>query len=170
MYQGIEINEVKLLLFSLLFTVIFIALAGLTIVLFYYLRRGGNSKLKERMVRLRERAESDAYAKNELVKLERKHGKKLKRELYSGVALCAVSLTLSLIILFGFMLPGWCDYVKKDYVLYSGRLEVEHNRQHRNIILEDGTVVSGDLGYDSGIHRGKIVYSKRTEIALGRWK
>lgn len=71
------------------------------------------------------------------------------------------------------MIPGWTDYAKKDYVVFDGSSLVENGfnvhkfTRSSHIILPDGTRLTGSLGLEDGEHHGRIVYSKRTKIALG---
>lgn len=175
MYHGINIGEWRLVLHNICFTFLFFLSAVLVVVVFITYHGDRNKKLEERLSRLRERAKTDSYAKNQLAKLERKQSQKRRRELPEKIFMYCLSLGLALVMLFVGVIPGWTDYVKKDYQVYTGRVEVEFRHGGRYsrssyIRFEDGTTVSGTLGLGAGEHYEKIVYSKRTEIALGRGK
>lgn len=171
MYHGIELGEWRLLGCNIVYTFLFLLSAAVVIVVFATYHGDRNKKLEKRMSRLRERAETDPYAKNQLVKLERKQSKKMRRGLPEKIFMYSLSLGLSLAFLSVAVIPGWTDYVKKDYLVYMGRVEVKYRLSgysYSCIIFEDGTTVRGTLDLDPGEHYAKIVYSKRTEIALGK--
>ena len=65
------------------------------------------------------------------------------------------------------VIPGWTDYITKDYAVYSGNVSVDKVLRTSQITLEDGTVLTGSLGLEKGQHNIQLVYSKRTKIALG---
>lgn len=74
------------------------------------------------------------------------------------------------------VIPLWTDYIKKDYIVYSGNFSVERNgtigikyyRYSYDYILEDGTELSGsNMDLDIGEYNKTIVYSKRTKNVLG---
>lgn len=70
-------------------------------------------------------------------------------------------------ILFLCVIPGWTDYILKDYEIYDGEFEVVRYTRRNYIIFEDGTSISGSLGMERGTYNRKIVYSSRSKIALG---
>ena len=67
------------------------------------------------------------------------------------------------------VLPGWNDYLRTDYVIYTGEISVTYKLRNRYIELEDGTVVrSYDLSeFDSDDTFGTVIYAKRTGLYLG---
>jgi hypothetical protein len=81
-----------------------------------------------------------------------------------------LSIVFALGVLFICLIPGWSDYIKKDYVVYEGSYEVTGVGGDMKIILEDGTSLKEQSGLDEGEFEGRIVYSKRTKIPLGMSK
>ena len=98
--------------------------------------------------------------------MNRKRKKSIKQEWIEKTVSFAVLAVLFIVNFSFFFLPAWTDYVKKDYVVYDGDVEVEHYRRHYYTYLDDGTTLTGSLGLSEGKHNVTIVYSKRTEIAL----
>jgi len=80
------------------------------------------------------------------------------------------SIVFALGALFISLIPGWSDYIQKDYVVYEGSFEVTGVGGDMKIILEDGTSLKEQRGLDEGEFEGRIVYSKRTKIPLGMSK
>ena len=130
------------------------------------------AKNAERIRTLREKAKTDPIAEKRLRKMERKHKRNLKNNRVDSILVFALILILVFANLFLCVIPGWSDYINKDYVVYDGTLSVENSiyvhkfLRTSTITLEDGTVLTGSLGLEEGQHNIKIVYSKRTEIAL----
>lgn len=106
-----------------------------------------------------------------LARKEKKRRKERWKTLIEDSLIGLIIIGALAIALFWCVIPGWIDYIAKDYVVYEGEFEVEFEvvRQTGNhaIILEDGTRISGSLGLSDGEHNGQVVYTKRTEIALG---
>ena len=128
-------------------------------------------KNPKRIKVLRKRAVTDPIAKKRLEKIKRKHKRNKKSDGPNKITAFALVLILFLIVLFICFIPGWTDYIKKDYVFYEGDFSVEHSWSYKysinaTITLDDGTELVGTLGLEEGEYTGKIVYSKRTEIAL----
>ena len=74
---------------------------------------------------------------------------------------------LALADMFLCVIPGWCDYIKKDYIMYTGNFEVIDSLRRPHIKLKDGMVVWGGSIYDSNDNYGTIVYAKRSCRLLG---
>lgn len=172
LYGGVEINEARLLTHNILFSLMLVILLAVAVVAFLTFRSKKDPKTQNRIARLKQRSETDSKAKKQLEKLERKQSRRVKDSL--GIKLLVFSLLAVLIFLnvFVALIPGWTDYVKKDYIVYDGELsgeyEVKRYIRDSTIFLPDGTKISGALGLDDGMHTEIIIYSKRTKIALGR--
>ena len=65
------------------------------------------------------------------------------------------------------IIPGWTDYIRKDYVVYKGEITVYQQMRSSRIELEDGTVVWGIGDFDEHDTYGTVVYSRRTKQFLG---
>ena len=106
----------------------------------------------------------------QLEKIERRNKRRRRRDM-EGV----IVNVLIVCFLIGFtiadlslgIVPGWTDYIKKDYVVYTGGLEVYVQGKRSYIKLEDGTVIQGKGDFDSDDTYGTIVYSKRSKLFLG---
>ncbi len=86
------------------------------------------------------------------------------------IVAAVLSIVFALGTLFICLIPGWSDYIKKDYVVYEGSYEVTGVGGDMKIILEDGTSLKEQSGLDEGEFEGRVVYSKRTKIPLGMSK
>ena len=171
LYNDIAINEGKLLANNIVSTLIFLFLIVICVMVFCVYRCKENPKTQNRMKRLKVKAETDSNAKKQLEKLESKQKKRKKDGISDKVLIFSLLLVLIAMNLFIAVIPGWTDYIKKDYIVYGGDLNVEYE-VHRHIrsssiILEDGTVLSGGFGLDEGKHSETIVYAKRTKIVIG---
>ena len=171
MYSGIEVNEGKLLANNIVFTFILLFLIAISVFALFVFRDRENVKAKERFKHLKSKAKTDPNAQKQLNKLERKRKKRKKDGILDKVIIFSLLLVLISISLFVAVIPGWTDYIKKDYVVYSGDLSVEYE-VHRyirsaTITLEDGTVLTGAFGLGDGKHTEAIVYSRRTKIVIG---
>lgn len=93
---------------------------------------------------------------------EKKSREKLIEKIVVG-GLIAVLLILDLSFS---AIPGWIDYAKKDYVEYVGEFECENSSKGKNTYLPDGTKLSGTDGLKSGEYHGRIVYGKRSKVAV----
>ena len=171
MYSGIKINEGKLLANNIVFTLILLFIIGIGIFAFFVYRNRENDKTKNRIKHLEAKAKTDSIAQKQLEKLKRKRNKRKKDGVLDKALIFSLLLVLFAVTLFVAVIPGWTDYVKKDYIVYGGDLCVEYE-VHRHIrsstiILEDGTVLTGVFGLDDGKHTETIVYSRRTKIVIG---
>lgn len=171
MYKGIEINEGKLLANNTVFTLILLFLIVISVIAFFVYRNRENPKTKERRMRLKSKAHTDLNAKKQYEKLERKRKKRNKDDSANKSLVFSLLMLLIVINLFAAVIPGWVDYIKKDYIVYGGDMTVEYE-VHRyirssTITLEDGTVLSGVFYLDEGTHGETIVYSRRTKIVVG---
>ena len=74
---------------------------------------------------------------------------------------------MAIVILAWGVIPGWTDYVKKDYVVYKGEITVYQQTRRSRIELEDGTTVWGTGNFDQEDTYGTVIYSRRTKQFLG---
>ena len=166
-YQGIEISEARLLTVNILFSALFLLLIGLALWYFIFVCERPNKKALQRIKKLKARAETDPNAEKELQKLLSKKKRKHQRTLYEDILIIALVILLISLLLWLAIIPGWLDYIKKDYLVYTGNFEVTRYTRKSYITLDDGTRLKGALGLSEGHHNDIIVYSKRTKIALG---
>jgi hypothetical protein len=171
MYSGIEINEGKLLANNIVFTLILLFIIAIGVFAFFVYRNRENKNTKDRIKHLEAKAKTDPIAQKQLERLNRKRNKRKKDGILDKALTFSLLLVLFSITLFVAVIPGWTDYVKKDYVVYGGDLSVEYE-VHRyirssTITLKDGTVLTGAFGLDEGKHTEVIVYSRRTKIVIG---
>ena len=170
-FNGIEIAEYKLLTHSIFFSVFFIIGIVLTIVVIV-ITNGNYFKSNSRNVyyELEKRAQTDDLAKKRLEKLKRKAKKKRKQKIADIIFECfllILCMGIAIVSLLVGVIPGWTDYIKKDYVVYTGEIAVYDNYKHGYITIEDGTKIEGTSIFDSNDKSGTLVYSKRMRIALG---
>ena len=169
-YNGIQISELRLIVHSIVFTILFI---GLTIVMGFWIYTSytmKNSKDKDHLRKLKEKAQSDEHAKKQFEKLERKNKRRRKREkenVITDVVIWSIYICIAILILAWCIIPGWTDYVKKDYVVYTGEFTVYQQTGRSRIELDDGTVVWGIGDFDEEDTYGTVVYSMRTKRFLG---
>ena len=161
------INDTILLVFSIIFTFLQLLITGVLVFVFITYMNKDAKKQREIRKKLEEKAKTDPYAKKRLDKMNRKRKKSIKQELIEKAVSFAVLAVLFIVNFSFFFLPAWTDYVKKDYVVYEGRVQVDYYRRHYYTHLDDGkTTLTGSAGLSEGEHNVTIVYSKRSEIVL----
>lgn len=171
MYNGIEINDTRLLVWAIVSSLTLLLTIAVGIFTYFVFNNKENVKKAKRLKALKEKAKIDPIAKKRLEKMERKRKRETKNDGFSKIQAFSLILILFLITLFVGVIPEWTDYIKKDYVVYEGNLFVERSFTYKfsrtsSITLDDGTELTGALGLDEGQHNGKIIYSKRSKIAL----
>ena len=173
MFNGIAISDTRLLVWSIFFSIALLVIIGISIVACISFYDKENTKNAKRIKALREQALTDPTAEKRLQKLERMHKRKFKNVMLDKIITLLLVTILFFVDLFVGVIPGWTDYIKKDYVIYEGNSVLENGfnvkRYTRSsyITLADGTRLTGSLGLDDGEYKGRIVYAKRTKIALG---
>lgn len=66
------------------------------------------------------------------------------------------------------VVPGWMDYVIKDYEIYEGEFETISSGRDRFIETEDGVTLVGNYGLGTEkTYYGEIVYGKHSKLTLG---
>ena len=168
MIGGIKISEANLLAHTTVMSCIFLLTVLLAIWALIVFCKGNDKENKERIQKLKKRAETDPSVLKQLKNLKNRYQKNKRKILISGLLVESVLVILILVNLFLAVIPGWTDFVKKDYVVYEGEFEVYNYTREHYIILGDGTRLKGALGLDSGVYTDKIVYSPRSKFALGK--
>ena len=170
MLDGIPISELRLIVHSIIFTILFI---GLMVVVGFWAYTSltlKNPKEKEHMRRLKEKAQSDELAKKQFEKLERRNKRRRRRErknIVTDVFIWSISVCVSVAILVWGIIPGWTDYIRKDYVVYTGEITVYQQMKYSRIELDNGTVIWGRGDFNEHDTYGTVVYSRRTKQFLG---
>ena len=169
-FDGIEISEFRLLTETVVMTLLAVIVITVTIICCRILFTGRDKKKLLHLKKLKEKASCDEVAKKKLDKLERKHKRQRKRgrsDFVTSVVILTLCISLALTDIFLCVIPGWTDYIKKDYAVYTGEFKVVDSIRRPNIVLEDGTRVWGDSIYDGDDNYGTIVYAKRSCRLLG---
>ena len=169
-FNGIPISEYVVLVHSIIFSVLLLGVLAAFGFWLYTMKRMKNPKERQRLRNLKEKSRDDETAKKQLEKIERRNKRRRRRDregvIVNVLIWCfligftAVDLSLGIV-------PSFTDYVRKDYVVYTGEIEVCIQGKSSYIELEDGTVVKGRGDFDSDDTYGTIVYSKRSKLFLG---
>ncbi|MBR3894078.1 MAG: hypothetical protein IKJ35_02910 [Clostridia bacterium] len=170
-FEGIPISDLKVLVHNLIFSIMFLVLAVVFGFWLYTSLTMENPKKKQRIKALKEKAKHDEAARKQLDKIERQNKRRRKRNrgnMIFDIFILVLSICCAGLLLFFGIVPGWIDYVKKDYVVYTGEITFHYKlRSGSYIELADGTTVWGGKGaFDSEDTYGTVVYSKRTKLFL----
>ena len=169
-YKGIPITEYRLLTLSVLFSVFLIGLLIVVSIWIYSTLSMRNKKETQHIKKLKENAKNDDFAKKQLEKIERKKKRKRKENKHNTIydaILLSICICLAVVNLVWGVIPGWTDYITKDYVVYTGEINVYDQMRNSRIELGDGTTVWGNGSFEENDDYGTIVYSKRTKRFLG---
>ena len=172
-FEGIPMSESKLVLSIIFYCLLLVVLLIAAALWAYYSFCDRDKKQIERVKRLRELAKTDEAAKRQLQKLERKEKKRRKAQWEDRAVTVflggLIVVCICLILGFG-IIPALTDYQKKDYVVYTGELEVSYTQKRYCITLGDGTTIEGSGPFDSDDTYGTVVYTKRSRLLLGGQK
>lgn len=176
-YHGIPISESYLFVHNMVFTALLLVAIGVAIVLLVCstYKNGQEEKARikkeKRMVEnLSKKAADDPMAQKQLKKLKKRQEnqkQRTKQDMICNLLIWGLSLLVTVFLLVADVLPGWTDYIVKDYAIYQGSLEVTITQKKDRITLEDGTVLYGNGDLDKDDTYGTIVYSKRSKLVLG---
>jgi len=169
-YNGIPISEYRLPIIYIIYILLYVALLVAALFLLHQILGGRNKKSAQRLKILREKAVTDEQAAKQLAKMERKikrRRKKNRGDLIFYVFLFVMVIGVELFAVIGNIAPLVTDYIVKDYVVYTGDIEVCYKFNRPYIELEDGTIVRGGTVLTEEDSYGTVVYSKRSKIALG---
>ena len=146
-FNGIKIDESRLLNHNIVVTIVFVLLFSLCL-----------SLLCHTIIR---------YQKTKRTKVKKK-GKGFVPEFI------VLSLLLVSIIAFSVfqVLPSWIDYANKDYIIYTGDFRVDESgtKYGGTIKLSNGETITGTALFENDDSNGTIIYSKRSKIVLGYQK
>lgn len=169
-FAGIPISEWRLLVETVVFTLLFVAALVAFGFAVYTQSNLSDRRKRQHLHRLKERAKTDETARLRLEKQERKQKARQKRNRRNNLydifilILCG-GLCLALLLLT--VIPGWTDYCRKDYVVYSGEFSVYAMPRHSRIRLPDGTTIWGRGYFDTEDTDGTLVYARRSKILMG---
>ena len=170
-YNGIPISELRLLVHIILFMILFLGCAVVLGFGIHIWRTMKSSKERQHIKRLKAKAaQNDQLAQKQLQKIERKKKRRWKHDkedIVVDILIWGLTVCLCGVMLGWAIIPGWMDYIKKDYVVYTGEIAVCVGGKRSYIKLEDGTTVWGRGDFDDEDTRGTVVYSRRTKQFLG---
>ena len=169
-YMGVPITEYRLLMHCIIFTVMFVLL---TVAISFGIGASlsmKNKKDRQHVRRLKRRAKNEEIAKAQLDKIKRKN-KRRRREhrgrVFAEILLWALFIAIAAALLVLCVIPGWMDYILKDYTVYTGEIKVYDQMKNSRIELADGTTVWGNGDFDPDDTYGTVVYAKRSNRLLG---
>lgn len=180
-FEHIPISEQRLIS-SMVIGVILVILSAVCagILSFFVVReiQGVKQKKeieKQRADKIRQKAGTDTKAAAIAARMERKSERRQQREkkqsrarFFGYAFLITLAIAVIVIEICGVIIPTWTDYAMKDYVIYTGKIEVTaYTSGRRYITLEDGTVVFGVGDFHSEDTHGTVVYAKRSKRLLG---
>lgn len=169
-FNGIPISEYVVLVHSIIFSVLLLGVLAAFGFWLYTMKRMKNPKERQRLRNLKEKSRDDETAKKQLEKIERRNKRRRRRDregVIVNVLIWCLSICFSVTVLSLGIVPSLTDYIRKDYVVYTGEIEVCIQGKRSYIELEDGTVVKGRGDFDSDDTYGTVVYSKRSKLFLG---
>lgn len=169
-YNGIPISELRLVVSTVIITVLFIGVAVAIGFFLYVCLTMKSAKERRALKKLRKNAKSDDVARTKLEKIKRRNKRRLQRnksDIVSEVVCLGLSICVAAVALIWTIIPGWIDYFKKDYVVYTGEIKVCSKMKRSRIELDDGTTVWGKGDFDENDTYGTVVYSKRTKQYVG---
>lgn len=169
-FEGIPISETKMTVMLLVYSVLYILILIGGAFLLFSLRSPLSSKEKERLTKLSLLAPNDPTARRELARRERKRKRRKERERQDRILqgfFAAVCLLLALITMITVLLPLVQDLLFKDYRVYEGGLSVRTEGKVYELLLEDGTQLTGTGGLDSDTTQAVVVYGRRSHVTLG---
>ena len=169
-YNGIPMSELRLVVSTTIMTILFIGVAVAMGFFLYSCVTMKSAKERRALIKLRKKARNDDTARNKLEKIKRRNKRRRQRnksDIVADVVCCGLLICVAIAALVWTIIPGWIDYFKKDYVVYTGEIKVYSQMKHSRIELEDGTTVLGKGDFDEDDTYGTVVYSKRTKQYIG---
>lgn len=182
-FQGVAINETKLLVLISFTCFLALVLLGFIVWISVHLIRekwccsSSESKAEMRIKNLKQRAKNDPTAEKELARRLRRQKSKTRDKNRYFFSQTALLLLLVVILTITVYLPfdAIRDYQHKDYVMYTGPFEysIEGSSYKfglsHSIYLPDGTCLTGSPGSlnTQGAYSGTLVFAKRSGLILG---
>ena len=169
-YKGIPISEAGLLTHNMLLSILLLTIVVVFVIFVCLSKPFESNKAKRHIRKLKREAKYNEFARAQLKKIECREKRRWDQEKDEKIADRIVGIiTLCIIVgtLFGAVIPGWLDYTRKDYVVYSGEIAVNAKVRQSRIELSDGTIVRGRGDFGENDTYGTVVYSKRTNRFVG---
>lgn len=169
-FNGIPISDYRVLVHSIIFSIMFLALMIAFGFWLYISLMMKNPKERQRLRKLKEKAQNDETARKQLEKIERKNKRRRQRNkdnIITDIIIWSATVCLAAAILTWGVIPGWTDYIRKDYVVYTGEFTVYKKLYRSRVELDDGTTIWGIGDFDEEDTYGTVVYSRRTKQFLG---
>ena len=180
-YNGVMLDDGRLLFVTIVMTILLIVFIAALAVYFIFIRNFSTTSTKkesERIKRLEKDAKENSALKKQLDKLKRKRANRNKRagnSIWLDVIVSVLASFCIFLNLFCCVIPGWTDYLLKDYVVYTGSYETVHSstggyygivRRGNTFytVLPDGTRIDG--ASHSGTNYGTVIYAKRSKILI----
>ena len=166
-FNGIEISEFRLLAQTIVMTLLALIVITVTIFYCYVLFTGRDKKKIRQLKRLKEKAVCDENAKKKLEKLERKYKRQRKRgrsDFITSIIILTLCVGLALADMFLCVIPGWCDYIKKDYIMYTGNFEVA------NAMDSFKRILVGSTTFSTCVDRFGTEYIRSLLLSRNGWK
>ncbi len=171
-YKGFPISEAVLWVNFMLFSFI---VAVLLMVFTFYL--GSVDWFSKRRKKDREHIKNlkrlvqanNKSAKKELERIERRQKRQLKRKKENIITEAIINVAIIGLVcamLFCMVIPCAKDLTKKDYVVYTGEVEVYRTGKYYRLRLSDGTLLYGDGDFDINDTHGTVVYARRSKRVL----
>ncbi len=169
MYNGMPISEWRLVALAIVYATLFLLLLVVLVLWGSTALSMKDPKEKALVKRLKEKAETDSFAQKRLAKIERRQ-KRERRNTRADRILFCLSVAFCLVILVCAVLPTWTDFLRKDYVVYTGEVTVVYVSKNSRVMLADGTTVWGIGDLEEGDTYGTVVYSRRSKQLLSGQK
>lgn len=169
-FNGIPISDYRVLVHSIIFSILFLALMIAFGFWLYISLTMKNPKERQRLRKLKEKAQNDETARKQLEKIERKNKRRRQRNkdnIITDIIIWSAAVCLAAAILTWGVIPGWTDYIRKDYVVYTGEFTVYKKLRRSRVKLDDGTTIWGINDFNEEDTYGTVVYSRRTKQFLG---
>ena len=169
-YMGIPISEHRFLTHTILFTVLFALLLAAAFIWMALSLSMKNKKDRQHVRNLKRRAKNDDVAKKQLEKIKRKNKRRRyghKGRVVVEIVCWMLFIAFAAVLLLWCVIPGWMDFIKKDYVVYTGGIKVVGSLRQSHVELEDGTVVWGRGVLNADDTHGTVVFAKRSKMLLG---
>ena len=170
-FNGIPISDYRVLVHSIIFSILFLGLMIAFSFWLYISLTMKNPKERQHLRKLKEKAQTDETARRQLEKIERKNKRRRQRNkdniITDIIIIWSATVCLAVAILAWGVIPGWTDYIRKDYVVYTGEITVHNQMKRSRIELEDGTTIWGRGDFNEEDTYGTVVYSRRTKQFLG---
>ena len=132
-FNGIPISDYRVLVHSIIFSILFLVLMIAFGFWLYISLTMKKTKERQRLRKLKEQAQTNETARRQLERIERKNKRRRQRNkdtIIADILVWSLTVCLATVILAWGVIPGWTDYIKKDYAVYTGEITV-YNQMRR---------------------------------------